>query len=324
MLKSIKSGQLFLAIFIFNITIFIIHLSFWTATPDTFTYTPRKRNIPLPKPIISNTSRVFDPRNHTLVFFHIQKTSGTNFDLDLLEHMQVYDMSTRAWRRSCIYLHNSAKNTRKTEITSEISYQCAKSPPVDNETWIVSGVRASGFGWQCGLHPDLSDLRSCLKQKFANSKHDGNESSFYYISMLRNPVARFISEYYHTQASGSMWIFESEPVSEGQRCAKAAYVKCLRSEMDMGWRGVSLDEFMECEWSLAVNRQTRMLADYDEEFSVCSYLNSSSMTRETTGMDEVLLRRAKRALHSLSFFGIAEYQYYSKSKIKFYESDFLL
>jgi hypothetical protein len=74
------------------------------------------------------------------------------------------------------------------------------------------------------------------------------------------------------------------------------------------WEGVTLRQFVGCgEWNLASNRQTRMLAEYDQEFNLCGYLASVNKTT----LDNELLARAQRSLVSLSFFGLAEYQNYS-------------
>jgi hypothetical protein len=70
------------------------------------------------------------------------------------------------------------------------------------------------------------------------------------------------------------------------------------------WVGVRLDQFVGCKSNLATNRQTRMIAQYDENFEICGYLNSMNRS----GLDDELLKRAKQGLKSLSFFGLTEYQ----------------
>jgi len=74
---------------------------------------------------------------------------------------------------------------------------------------------------------------------------------------------------------------------------------CYTSET---WENVELDEFMDCDSNLAVNRQTRMLADlelvgcYDK-----TYMPEAERNR-------VMLASAKRNLQSMAFFGLTEFQ----------------
>jgi hypothetical protein len=73
---------------------------------------------------------------------------------------------------------------------------------------------------------------------------------------------------------------------------------------------VGFDAFIEYKCNLAFNRQTRMLAVYDSNFTVCDYIEKRD-TNESF-YDRELLRRAKLGLDSLAFFGIAEYQHLSR------------
>lgn len=97
-------------------------------------------------------------------------------------------------------------------------------------------------------------------------------------------------------------MFEQEALTDGQKCAKAFYGRCLGHKIN--WKLVSLEDFVFCPYSLARNRQTRMLAQFDSEFTLCEYLNHSL----SGSMDEELLARAKRNLDSMAFFGLTEYQ----------------
>lgn len=68
------------------------------------------------------------------------------------------------------------------------------------------------------------------------------------------------------------------------------------------WSGCSLQEFMDCPYNLANNRQTRMLAD----LSLVGCYNVSVMSEEERWA--VLLDSAKRNLRGMAFFGLTEYQ----------------
>ena len=66
------------------------------------------------------------------------------------------------------------------------------------------------------------------------------------------------------------------------------------------WRNVSLEHFVNCPTNLAVNRQTRMLADLD---TVGCY---DSALLNTTSFKKSLLDSAKENLLKFSFFGITD------------------
>ena len=85
----------------------------------------------------------------------------------------------------------------------------------------------------------------------------------------------------------------------GRAASDAELPPCYRGQ---DWEGVSLDDFIDCDSNLAVNRQTRMLADlelvgcYDKAYM-------SKADRERT-----MLISAKKNLESLAFFGLTEHQ----------------
>ncbi len=68
---------------------------------------------------------------------------------------------------------------------------------------------------------------------------------------------------------------------------------------------MSLAEFVSYECNLAFNRQTRMLAAYDSNFTLCGYLQNKDSLNGS--LDDELLERAKQGLRSLAFFGLTEF-----------------
>lgn len=68
------------------------------------------------------------------------------------------------------------------------------------------------------------------------------------------------------------------------------------------WSGCSLQEFMDCPYNLANNRQTRMLAD----LSLVGCYNVSTMNEDERWA--LLVESAKRNLRGMAFFGLTEYQ----------------
>lgn len=147
-------------------------------------------------------------------------------------------------------------------------------------------------------------MRTCLGNKYKEHSLD----RFHFITMLRDPVKRFISEYFHVKLTGTMWIREEPPRSPDQFCLRGLIAKC--SLKNKHWRDVTLEEFLTCPWNQAFNRETRMLAVYDSKFTMCDYVKQSAIENNPnmTELNEELLRRAILGLHSLKWFGLAEYQ----------------
>ena len=64
---------------------------------------------------------------------------------------------------------------------------------------------------------------------------------------------------------------------------------------------MSLDQFMDCKWNMAVNRQTRMLAD----LTLVDCYDKSKMAAEER--HRVMLKSAKEHLRQMPYFGLTEY-----------------
>ncbi|RXM36690.1 Heparan-sulfate 6-O-sulfotransferase 3 [Acipenser ruthenus] len=115
--------------------------------------------------------------------------------------------------------------------------------------------------------------------------------------MLRDPVSRFLSEWKHVQR-GATWK-TSLHMCDGRSPTQDELPTCYLGD---DWSGVTLQEFMDCIYNLANNRQVRMLAD----LSLVGCYNLSSMNESER--NEILLRSAKDNLKNMAFFGLTEYQ----------------
>jgi len=110
-------------------------------------------------------------------------------------------------------------------------------------------------------------------------------------------VWRFLSEWRHVQR-GATWK-ASLHICDGHSPTLSELPSCYPGD---DWSGCSLQEFMDCPYNLANNRQTRMLAD----LSLVGCYNVSAMSDEERWA--VLLESAKRNLRGMAFFGLTEYQ----------------
>uniref|UniRef100_A0A6P5ILJ5 Heparan-sulfate 6-O-sulfotransferase n=1 Tax=Phascolarctos cinereus TaxID=38626 RepID=A0A6P5ILJ5_PHACI len=121
--------------------------------------------------------------------------------------------------------------------------------------------------------------------------------NFYYITMLRDPVSRYLSEWKHVQR-GATWK-TSLHMCDGRSPTPDELPTCYPGD---DWSGVSLREFMDCGYNLANNRQVRMLAD----LSLVGCYNLTFMNESERNM--ILLQSAKNNLKNMAFFGLTEFQ----------------
>ncbi|XP_029918618.1 heparan-sulfate 6-O-sulfotransferase 2 isoform X2 [Myripristis murdjan] len=213
-----------------------------------------------------------------IVFLHIQKTGGTTFGRHLVRNIQL--------ERPC-ECHAGQK-------------KCTCYRPGKKETWLFSRFST---GWSCGLHADWTELTSCVPSVMDTRDTPPNlprlvkEVNYYYITILRDPVWRYLSEWRHVQR-GATWK-ASLHVCDGRAPTLSELPSCYSGD---DWSGCSLQDFMDCPYNLANNRQTRMLAD----LSLVGCYNVSAMNEEERWA--VLLESAKRNLRGMAFFGLTEYQ----------------
>ncbi|XP_070388739.1 heparan-sulfate 6-O-sulfotransferase 2-like isoform X2 [Dermacentor albipictus] len=120
---------------------------------------------------------------------------------------------------------------------------------------------------------------------------------YFYVTLLREPVARFLSEFRHVQR-GATWR-GSRHLCGGRAPTANELPLCFNGS---DWRDVTFQEFMACPWNLAVNRQTRMLAD----LTLVGCYNKSGMSERKH--DLLLLASARENLRRTAFFGLTEEQ----------------
>ncbi|XP_074863733.1 heparan-sulfate 6-O-sulfotransferase 2 [Carettochelys insculpta] len=209
-----------------------------------------------------------------IVFLHIQKTGGTTFGRHLVRNIQLEQpCECRAGQKKCT---------------------CHR--PGKRETWLFSRFST---GWSCGLHADWTELTNCVPAVVDSRKEGKRRPSrnFYYITILRDPVSRYLSEWRHVQR-GATWK-ASLHVCDGRSPTTEELPSCYTGD---DWSGCSLKEFMDCPYNLANNRQVRMLSD----LSLVGCYNLSVMPEEQR--NKVLLDSAKENLKRMAFFGLTEFQ----------------
>lgn len=228
--------------------------------------------------IVSFESAILSKNNYNitsedlLVLLHIQKTGGTAFERHLVHDLQIpVPCTCNAERRRC----SCPRPLATSSLESNLKRQTMQSKTLSNFTWLISRF---SIGWACGLHPDFTQLRRCL---FGLKR-------LFFLTFLRHPLNRFISEYRHVRR-GATW-----KASKGH-CKNHNTQLCYKDRAQ--WANASLEEFINCPSNMAINRQTRMLASFNNFLCDASHVENS-----------ILLASAMSNLDQISFFGICEQQ----------------
>lgn len=219
-----------------------------------------------------NDDFAFDMDSHdVMVFLHMQKTGGTSFGKHLVHDLDL--------KRPC-----KCPLTRK---------RCYCFRPHSNQSWLFSRYTT---GWKCGLHADWTELTGCVDEKL-DEMEDVVKRRYFYITLLREPIARYLSEFRHVQR-GATWK-GSRHFCKGRAATVGDIPPCYDGE---NWEGVELSDFINCESNLAANRQTRMLADLE----LVGCYDKTYMPK--ADRDRIMLASAKKNLQSMAFFGLTEFQ----------------
>ena len=222
----------------------------------------------------------FDPQGQdSLVFVHIQKTGGSNF-LQLLVTLRKNHTSLCVSDPS----HSSRKKDR---------YICPRKPGVLKDQWLIS---EKTMGWVCGLHALYSEFLYCL-QRNHTQRVITSSSQLHFMTMLRHPVVRYLSEYLHVQR-GASW--STRHKCNGLEVTDAEMPPCYPGYYNYHqepWSNVTFEEFISCDSNWANNRQTMTLAS----------LGTAGCFKQGPQRGKLLLESAKDNLLDFAFFGITEY-----------------
>jgi hypothetical protein len=137
---------------------------------------------------------VFDRSKDWIVLYHVQKTGGTRFDQDLMKNLLIFNETARKFENMCPSIPIKQRNGQIFKYYKPTSPpKCHRPNTPNNESYYLSWH--SDLGWRCGLHPELSDFRSCVYKNYTKTDYASKETNFYIISLLREPVVRFLSEF---------------------------------------------------------------------------------------------------------------------------------
>nr|XP_040141585.1 heparan-sulfate 6-O-sulfotransferase 2 isoform X1 [Ictidomys tridecemlineatus] len=249
-----------------------------------------------------------------IVFLHIQKTGGTTFGRHLVRNIQLEQpCECRVGQKKCT-CHRPGK--RETWLFSRFStgWSCGLHADWTELTSCVPAVvdgkrdaRMRPSRWRIFQILDAASkdrrgspntnpgVNSPSSTKARNTSKSGK--NFHYITILRDPVSRYLSEWRHVQR-GATWK-ASLHVCDGRPPTSEELPSCYTGD---DWSGCPLKEFMDCPYNLANNRQVRMLSD----LTLVGCYNLSVMPEKQR--NKVLLESAKSNLKHMAFFGLTEFQ----------------
>ncbi|XP_015782998.1 heparan-sulfate 6-O-sulfotransferase 2 [Tetranychus urticae] len=239
--------------------------------------------------IVKDPNFMFDIKgDDVMVFLHMQKTGGTSFGRHLVRDLDLEaPCQCKKGKKIC---------------------KCIR-PNSSSRLWLFSRYTT---GWKCGLHADWTELVNCVDSVMNQSERTKvSDRHYFFITLLREPVSRFLSEFRHIQR-GATWK-NSLHLCGGRPPAPEEIQPCYTGD---DWSNVSLQEFISCPYNLAINRQTRMLAD----LTLVGCYNHSIMSEHQR--NTILLASAKENLKRMAFFGLCEQQkvsqYLFESTFKLY------
>ena len=203
-------------------------------------------------------------------FVHIQKTGGTTMEKHLV---------TNILDSGC-----------ECEKQNKPLCNCYRKGP--REVWLI--CRYNKPNWPCGVHPDYATLKKCVPG-FMIRNYGKHSRRYFYGTMLRQPVYRFFSEFRNRQR-GASWR------DAGTKCNGVLLTKqnptCFKeSELP----DLKVENFLNCPYNYAFNRQTWMLSDVSKVGCNFSEIMSNKQKKEK------LLNLAKKNINSIAFFGLLEY-----------------
>ncbi|KAG7261740.1 hypothetical protein CRUP_023727, partial [Coryphaenoides rupestris] len=86
-----------------------------------------------------------------------------------------------------------------------------------------------------------------------------DSAKFYYITLLRDPVSRYLSEWRHVQR-GATWK-TSLHMCDGRTPTPEELPACYEGS---DWSGCTLQQFMDCPYNLANNRQIQRIEELND------------------------------------------------------------
>ena len=239
----------------------------------------------------------FNKSTDLVAFLHIEKTGGTNFELVLMRYLEKFNTMSNVWENACLLkpkIHTTyARYYCSRDNLNTYNYETLS---INNSWFLGRQTYAWAKNWKCDVHSDFAKFKQCTRKIML-------ENSFlkkiHYITIIRDPVQRYISEWAHVSRktrNDVSFKFNSKNVCNRE-------VNCLP---EFNKENITLEQFILCKNNMAGNRQTRLLASYDQ-------INNNNCSLFKPENKKLLLENAKNVLKKMSFFALTEYDDLSRS-----------
>jgi hypothetical protein len=232
----------------------------------------------------------FNKTNDFIIFLHIGKTGGRYFEDKVVKYLKIFSEKEKTWKPVCY------RQTPDKKFNISARFYCPRDENKVDENnfannWFFS---VKTFDLIYGLHSDFSNFKSRLQKIKQENKY---LNKFYFITFIREPIQRYVSEWYHIQYNGDLWSESSQNYCNKETLMPECYSKRQPDN-------ITLEEFIACKNNTGNNRQTRWLADYyhNGEFN-CQIFNHENK--------KLLLQNAKNVLVNLAYLGLTEYEHLS-------------
>ena len=223
-----------------------------------------------------------------MVFLHIQKTSGTMFGLHLVD-IDTNPPCSCSVKGYQTWLVNMPTDHTLPSLVHKCTCPRTRASSRPKEQWLFSRYT---FGWPCGVHADWTLLKKCVPSLY---KDLHRQFALHFVTMLRHPVERFLSEYEHV-LHGAVWK-ESRTILSCKD--KTFYLtECYLKYSNNG--SFTLEQFLDCPYNAAKNRQTLMLADWN--------LIPCEDVVGLAAKESILLESAIKNLEEMAYFALVERQ----------------
>ena len=145
-------------------------------------------------------------KDDVMIFLHIQKTSGSNFGRHLVRNLELLENGEIKNRCNKIREKIVGKKGKRKVHKSE-RWNCHRKVhefgfnetdlynKTEGDVWLISRFST---GWKCGTHSDFTELVDCLPGVI-NDYYQGRKITERWVTIIRNPSDRFISEWKHVQ-----------------------------------------------------------------------------------------------------------------------------
>lgn len=149
---------------------------------------------------VRNSSQSFYIVGLLIICFALFQTGGTSFgkhlvrDLDLKVSGNSFKPSSQSSTFYRPFPQRKCTCQRKKK-------RCYCFRPNRNENWLFSRYST---GWRCGLHADWTELTGCVDQELDKNEGETAKRRYFYITLLRSPIPRYLSEFRHVQR-GATW-----------------------------------------------------------------------------------------------------------------------